>query len=446
MTYPTKPARDYSYSAFEQAQGDGSFPGTQLDNDLSNLITAQDETIDFIEDAFRSDGTLANGTVHKNALSSDILLGLPAPRPWATATDYVVDDTATINNSLYICPADHTSGVFADDLADALWTLLIEFTVPASLADGSVTEPKHATGSTSTRALADNSVTAVKVPDGELPTAKLATTAQAAMVPIGGELDFSGAFPPPGYLFKAGQAISRTTYAALFAVLAPAVIGNVSNGSNTITGLVVDLRNLGLEGALIEGPGILGGSTISAVSANSLTLSIAAGGSATAAQVRLLPYGRGDGSSTFNLPDDKDRATIGRGNMGGSAAGRVTIAGAGHSGIDTSKLGAAGGADRHTLSEGQLAVHSHSASSSVSDPTHVHASGSGAGFQNVTAGGNFLDTVGGSAQTITTGTTANSATGIAVSTSINNAGSGEAHQNMPPSRVTNKIIFTGVVL
>jgi microcystin-dependent protein len=55
-------------------------------------------------------------------------------------------------------------------------------------------------------------------------------------------------------------------------------------------------------------------------------------------------YGVGDGSTTFNLPDLRDRVTAGKGDMGGSAAGRIT------SGVlpGTPALGTAGGAQTNT--------------------------------------------------------------------------------------------------
>src|SRR5437773_3099180 len=38
-------------------------------------------------------------------------------------------------------------------------------------------------------------------------------------------------------------------------------------------------------------------------------------------------FGVGDGSTTFNLPDLRSRSVFGKGDMGGSAAGRITVAG-----------------------------------------------------------------------------------------------------------------------
>ena len=58
MAYPEKPTLDYSFTGFQQSQGDNSFPGTSLDAQLANLKTATDEAIDFITAAFMPDGIL----------------------------------------------------------------------------------------------------------------------------------------------------------------------------------------------------------------------------------------------------------------------------------------------------------------------------------------------------------------------------------------------------
>lgn len=438
MPTPEKPDLDYSYTAFQQAQGNNLFPGTQLDNDLANLKQAIDETIDFAAQAVRDDGKLQNGIVTKNSLAEDVLLGLPAPRPWETATEYEADDTATINNSLYICVTAHTSGVFADDLAAGKWELLIEFTVPAAIPDGSVTEPKHATGGVSTRALADNSVTAAKIPDASITRAKMA--ANFGLMPIGAEIDWSGPFAPAGWVFKAGQALSRATYSDLMSALTAAVVGNLASGNNTITGLVVDLRNLGLEGASIEGPNVPVGTTVASVTISTIVMSQNASGNGTGTQVRIFPSGNGDGSTTFNVPDDRDRVGIGRGNMGGTAANRITASGDGNPGLNTSRLGAAGGVDRHTLTAAQIPALSGTTDNAGS---HQH------GYDDTIPGGTASGTTGPN-YTALTGPAANAdrATDLAGTHAHSvtvNASGGQAHPNVPPGRVVNKIIFTGVV-
>ena len=209
----------------------------------------------------------------------------------------------------------------------------------------------------------------------------------AGVVPIGSGMDFFGTTAPALWLFAAGQAVSRTTYAALFAVL---------------------------------------GTT----------------------------YGGGDGSTTFNLPDKRGRSSIGKDNMGGAAASRVTAA---ISGVDGTVLGAAGGnqalqshnhgiADpghAHTIAD---PGHSHS----VSDPGHSHSYSLGLANLGAIGPGQFA--VNGTSFTSanTTGISiAGSGTGIGIfanTTGISatgNSGSGGS-QNLPPGIVCNYIIFAGV--
>ncbi len=58
MAYPELQPLDYSYTGFAAGQGDNSFPGTQIDNDLANLHAGVASTNAFLGAAFRSDGVL----------------------------------------------------------------------------------------------------------------------------------------------------------------------------------------------------------------------------------------------------------------------------------------------------------------------------------------------------------------------------------------------------
>jgi len=439
MALPAKPDLDYSYSAYQQSQGDNSFPGTFLDNDLANLKTAIDETIDFTAAVIRSDGKLQNGVVDKASLDASILLGVAPPRPWLTATGYAVDQTATINNSIYICTAAHVSGVFASDLGAGYWGLIAELTVPAAIADGTVTEPKHAADGVSTRALADGSVTTAKLADGAATAVKLAPAIVRALTPVGLESDYAGFAPPPGWLFEFGQAVSRVTYLDLFNAICPGVTATAVSGSPTLTNVSVDLRHLGLEGAAITGANIPSGTTVVSVTATTIVMSLNASGSAVGVAARIFPHGLGDGSTTFNLPDARDRSSVGRGNMGGVAANRITASGAGNPGLGTSRLGAAGGVDRHAITVAQMPSHGHTATSNVFDPGHTHTHATYNDGLASAAPGIVVQGV------ETSGPTGSSLTGITVGTTVAANGGGEAHPNLPPTRVTNKIIFTGVL-
>jgi hypothetical protein len=129
MAYPTKPSIQTSYTAVEQAQGDGLLPGQELDVDFANLKTAVDALNDFVRGITRSDGRLGNGTVTQDTLAADVLLGLAPPEPWQTGKDYATPDSVFEGNKFYLALTPHTSAVFADDLAAGRWVQLADFTV-----------------------------------------------------------------------------------------------------------------------------------------------------------------------------------------------------------------------------------------------------------------------------------------------------------------------------
>jgi microcystin-dependent protein len=163
-------------------------------------------------------------------------------------------------------------------------------------------------------------------------------------VPVGDMRFYAGSTEPAREKFTNGQAISRTTYSALFAVI---------------------------------------GTT----------------------------FGGGDGSTTFNLPDERGRFQLGKDNMGGASAGRVTSASTG--GANSTVLGGTGGTETTTLAMNNLPA---ALSGSVGKFT-----GTG------TPGGPvpFLASV--------------NLNGI-----VNNTGGGNAHNIMNPWIACNKIIHTGV--
>jgi microcystin-dependent protein len=71
-------------------------------------------------------------------------------------------------------------------------------------------------------------------------------------------------------------------------------------------------------------------------------------------------FDAGDGASTFNPPDLRDRVRIGQGAMGGtSAPRRVTNTGTCNPALNTGTIGNAGGVNRHTLPAAQVPAQTH---------------------------------------------------------------------------------------
>ena len=179
--------------------------------------------------------------------------------------------------------------------------------------------------------------------------------AASTLVQTGMMMDFAGATAPTGWLLCYGQAISRSSYSALYALVS-------------------------------------------------------------------TTYGSGDGSTTFNIPDFRGRASFGKDNMGGTAANNIT---SGISGVTGTTLGATGGAQGVTILQTNLPALNLTVSS-ITVPYGLDTNISGSGAQSVVA------TIGsGSSGTVTlSGATA--ATG----------GSGTELGSLPPALIVSKIIKT----
>jgi len=149
-----------------------------------------------------------------------------------------------------------------------------------------------------------------------------------------------------------------------------------------------------------------------------------------------VTWGSGDGSTTFNLPDFRDYALVGKGDMGGSDAGRLTTAFYGTSPI---VLGNAGGVQSKALVTGNLPAYTPTGTVPITDPGHFHANSNAClNTAGQTGGGGFA---GGLQNTINTGT---NTTGITASfTGTAQGGSATAFGLVQPSIIVNKIIYTG---
>lgn len=167
-----------------------------------------------------------------------------------------------------------------------------------------------------------------------------------ALLPPGSITMHAGASAPSGWLPCDGAAVSRSTYAALYAIVGTA-------------------------------------------------------------------FGAGDGSLTFNLPDLRDRFPVGTGTT--------------YSRADT------GGAATHTLTTAEMPAHTHTATSTVTDPGHDHYglfySYGEAGNDGGATTGN--DSASNSNNSQNLGTTTDT-TGITVATTIASTGGGFPHNNLPP--------------
>lgn len=246
------------------------------------------------------------------------------------------------------------------------------------------------------------------------------------LVPPGTITPYAMRTAPTGYLICDGSAISRTTYSALFAVLhlsTTVTMTIASPGVVTWTGHAFENGDpivLTTTGALPTG--YTAGTTYYIVNkaSNTFQLSATVGGTAintSGSQSGThtgihAPHGRGDTSSTFNVPDLRGRTVIALDNLGGSAASRITSSST--NGLNSVVPGGAGGAQTHTLITGEMPAHTHSADL----PTNDGTGGGGFAIHHLLV------------QTETTGYTTSS------------TGGGGAHSNTQPWMALNYIIKT----
>jgi hypothetical protein len=135
LSYPTLYDVTYSYTGFQQAQGDNSFPGTQVDADLAGLEDSVNSIDAFLRTALRSDGKVQNGSVGREAFAPSVFLGFSPPEAWAPLTDYAANiSTIFINGKFYSAIVTHVSGATFDaskwvEIADL--AAAISYTTPA---------------------------------------------------------------------------------------------------------------------------------------------------------------------------------------------------------------------------------------------------------------------------------------------------------------------------
>ena len=239
----------------------------------------------------------------------------------------------------------------------------------------------------------------------------------------------AGVTIPSGWLACDGTAVSRTTYAALFAelvkskgtftvtVASPGVVTNTSHGIYTGEGVY-----LTTTGALPTG---LTANTMYyaiRVDANTFRLApsranaeagTAINTSGTQSGTHTLwycPWGNGDGTTTFNTPDLRDRTLVGKNTSGTFQA-----------------LGKRDGAETHTLTQAQLPSVSGTFANSVPGGHGNYVSGNFSSTGSWAAG-NF-PFAGGSSTTTPWGYTFS-------------FGSNQAHNNLQPYAVINYRIKT----
>lgn len=205
---------------------------------------------------------------------------------------------------------------------------------------------------------------------------------------------------PAKYLYTAGQAISRASFPDLLTAMTFQQTILCQLGVATIT-VPISISDLVPLGTPIEASCFAPGTTVLSKASGSLTMTSNATAT-TSVVARLLPWGNGNGSTTFNVPDTRGRTVAGRDNMTSSIAGVLTSA---FYGTNPDSINAVGGNQSHAVTLAEMPGHNHI----LTDPGHAHNYNAGSAT-NVQAGVNQANI-----STISTNATTTATTGISLS-------------------------------
>lgn len=242
---------------------------------------------------------------------------------------------------------------------------------------------------------------------------------------------WAGLVAPNQYLFAYGQEIARSTYSVLFTAITSSQAAFCSNGSPILSG-IADTSQIPI-GAAVEASCLLPNSVVVSKTGSTITVDNNAIVT-TSLTITILPWGGGNGTTTFNLPDLRGRTLAGRDNMGGTAASRLTTTYF----ANANAIGATGGNESYTQLLTNMPTHDHTGSTVPA--TNIRDTGSA-----VTT----LGIVGGSSSS-----TAQSGVGFSAyplgsyttlrlpqtTLNITSQGSGTPHTIVQPTITTNYII------
>lgn len=458
MSQPTPYDRSFSFTNYQSVNPTAPLPGNSLDAELNDIKTTDDQILQNLALIQRDDGALASASVGFDQLSPDVTFGISPWTAWAPSTAYFSSPASVVfySSQVFRCITSHTSGSVFDSTK---WVLLADFSAIAVAAASNVAFTPAGTVTASTVQAAIQQLDTLKSPVGHTHvstditdstasgrTLLTAASVAAQLAALGltntyansGDIKATAALSlPSGWLWCDGSAVNRATYAALLAAISVSYTGNLTNGNATITS-IADTSKM-RAGYPVSGTGIQAGSVILSVVLNtSVTLDKTCTSSVTGSPFVMAPWGIGDGSTTFNVPDYRGKIILGVDDMGGSEANNVTLAG---SGIAGNAMGGQGGAQSVTLNTTQIPSHTHTLTSNTETALHTHQG------LSATLTGFYATSVTATPNTVPGYTFGATATGTESALHQHSAtsdatGGGTSHTNMPPIGICNIVIKT----
>jgi microcystin-dependent protein len=256
------------------------------------------------------------------------------------------------------------------------------------------------------------------------------------LLPVGTVLPYAGSSAPTNYLLCDGSAVSRTSYAALFAIVGT----TYGVGDNSTTFNLPDLR-----GRIPAGKDDMGGTAASRlVNTRTVSVSTISRALTTCTVVTTAAHGldtgnsitiSGAGNVAFNgtwtvvsiiSSTSFTFSTVSSGTIASVAGGTITVAIA--NGVNGATLGASGGLGTNTLTTGQMPLHGHPMRISPTSQSSVSSDTTGGFLLNNNADANFAAFTGAPADP--------------AGQQIGGEGGSGPHNNVQPTLVLNYIIRT----
>jgi hypothetical protein len=289
-------------------------------------------------------------------------------------------------------------------------------------------------------------------------SAAVAGSSGTDTAPVGSIMPFSGFVVPTNWQLAFGQALSRSTFPQLLSALTiSTAVGGCSTGGFNITGWTSTVQIP--VGAAIESTCFPTGTTVVSIT-NATTIVVSQAATATGSFLTTaFPWGNGDASTTFNVPDLRGRVTAGADCLGSTlqsgagCAGRLTAPFFGGTGAQAPGL--AGGSQSIAITQANLPNVGFAYSTTVNSSVAI---GAGQGLHGHTITGGVFGGTSSSSVTLTAGPTAvpsvssavtvgtstlpamsGTATGTASGTAAS-GGSGTAFSQVPPTLTVSYII------
>jgi microcystin-dependent protein len=222
-----------------------------------SAVRSQDLNDNFLQALYLSqEATTISTSISEGGLTENSITGFHLAND-SVGSDQILAgavDTAELADGAVTTVKLDDLAVTDAKIADATITgsKIADATITGSkLANSTVTETKLGNNAVSTIKIVDSAVTSPKIADASVTTAKIAdgaiTTSKFAgglSIPVGAVFYFAANSAPTGYLTCDGSAISRTTYADLFAVVSTTF--GIGDGSTTFN--LPDLRGEFIRG------------------------------------------------------------------------------------------------------------------------------------------------------------------------------------------------------